>query len=296
MSGAIQTKSANLIRLLRPKQWTKNAFVLVPIIFAKKLTEPAAVVDVLGAFAVFCMVASFVYILNDWRDRAEDAAHPLKSRRPIASGSVSGAEASAVAVGCLIAAVGLTAAFQFTGPFVAVICAYVIINVAYSFGLRNVVLVDVIVISSGFVLRILAGTTAIQIEASQFLVLCGGLLALLLAFGKRRGDLSSDSTTNRPSLEGYSIEFLDIALATLASAVVGFYCLFTVSDYAIGRYGTDLLYLTTFFVVVGVLRYLQVAVAKGSSADPTEIALGDRFIQVTATLWAATFILIGYVL
>ena len=287
--------AVSILRLLRPKQWSKNVFVLVPLLFSKKLTDPTAIRNILGAFVVFCLVASFVYILNDWRDREEDAAHPTKSQRPLASGEVTTGQGLAAAFACAVVAAALTVVFGFDVAFVAVIGTYVIINLAYSFGLRHVALLDILIIAAGFVLRILAGTTAIHVEASQFLILCGGLLALLLAVGKRRADLKSDSAANRPALADYSVEFIDVALAVLASAVIGFYCLFTVSDYAIDRYGSDLLYLTTFFVVAGVLRYLQLVIGKGTDAGPTEIALGDRFIQVTGVLWAIAFILIGYV-
>ena len=297
MTQVARTGTArSLIALLRPRQWSKNVFVLVPLLFSKKLDDPTAVADILGAFVVFCLVASFVYVLNDWRDREEDAAHPTKSGRPLASGAVSTGQALAVAAACLLAAIALIVALGFDTGFVAVIATYVAINFAYSFGLRHVALLDILIIAAGFVLRILAGTTAIQVEASQFLILCGGLLALLLAVGKRRADLKSDGNGNRPALADYSVEFIDVALAVLASAVIGFYCLFTVSDYAIERYGSDLLYLTTFFVVAGVLRYLQIVIGKGTDSGPTEIALGDRFIQVTGALWVVAFILVGYVL
>lgn len=296
MTQVARTGTArSLIALLRPRQWSKNVFVLVPLLFSKKLDDPTAVADILGAFVVFCLVASFVYVLNDWRDREEDAAHPTKSGRPLASGAVSTGQALAVAAACLLAAIALIVALGFDTGFVAVIATYVAINLAYSFGLRHVALLDILIIAAGFVLRILAGTTAIQVEASQFLILCGGLLALLLAVGKRRADLKSDGNGNRPALADYSVEFIDVALAVLASAVIGFYCLFTVSDYAIERYGSDLLYLTTFFVVAGVLRYLQIVIGKGTDSGPTEIALGDRFIQVTGALWVVAFILVGYV-
>jgi len=297
MTQVARTGTArSLIALLRPRQWSKNVFVLVPLLFSKKLDDPTAVADILGAFVVFCLVASFVYVLNDWRDREEDAAHPTKSGRPLASGAVSTGQALAVAAACLLAAIALIVALGFDTGFVAVIATYVAINLAYSFGLRHVALLDILIIAAGFVLRILAGTTAIQVEASQFLILCGGLLALLLAVGKRRADLKSDGNGNRPALADYSVEFIDVALAVLASAVIGFYCLFTVSNYAIERYGSDLLYLTTFFVVAGVLRYLQIVIGKGTDSGPTEIALGDRFIQVTGALWVVAFILVGYVL
>ena len=291
-----RSTAAAVLALLRPSHWAKNAFVLAPLMFAKKLDEVDAIVDTLAAAVVFCLIASAVYVGNDWRDRAEDAEHPRKRVRPLASGELGGRAALLAAVGCVAGALAVGLAAGLPWEFWVVMAVYAAVNVAYSVRLRHVQLVDVLIIAAGFVLRVLAGTTAIGVPASQFIVLSSGLLALLLAMGKRRIDLSMETSAARRSLTGYSLEFIDVALATLAASVIGFYALFTVSDYAIERYHSDNLYLTTFFVAAGILRYLQVVLAHGHQGSPTEIALGDRFMQVVVAGWAATFVLVAYVL
>jgi decaprenyl-phosphate phosphoribosyltransferase len=291
-----RSKAVAMLVLLRPPQWAKNVFVLAPLMFAKKLDEAGAVVDAVAATAVFCLIASAVYVGNDWRDRAEDAEHPRKRVRPLASGELGAREATIAGIGCVIGALAIGLAAGLPWQFWVVMAVYVGMNVGYSLRLRHVQLVDVLIIAAGFVLRVLAGTTAIDVPASQFIVLSSGLLALLLAMGKRRIDLSMEGTAARRSLTGYSLEFIDVALATLAASVIGFYALFTVSDYAIERYHSQDLYLTTFWVAVGILRYLQVVLAHGHQGGPTEIALGDRFMQVVVAGWAATFIVIAYLL
>jgi decaprenyl-phosphate phosphoribosyltransferase len=291
-----RAKPAAALALMRVPHWTKNAFVLAPLIFAKKLDDGAAVVDSIAAFLVFSFAASAVYVINDWADRAEDARHPTKRTRPLASGELRGRDAVAI-VALLVAgaaAVGIGAGLQ--PSFWAVIATYLAMNVAYSTRLRHVDLVDVCIIAAGFVLRVVAGTTAIGVEASQWIILSTGLLALLLALGKRRTDLAMEDVTSRRSLDGYTVEFIDTALAALAASVIGFYSLFTVSDYAQARFGSDNLYVTTFFVAVGVLRYLQLVIGHGRASSPTDIALEDRPLQVIVVGWLATFILIAFVL
>jgi decaprenyl-phosphate phosphoribosyltransferase len=291
-----RSTAAAVLALLRPSHWAKNAFVLAPLMFAKKLDEAGAIVDALAATIVFCLIASAVYVGNDWRDRHEDAQHPRKRVRPLASGELGRREALVAGIGCLGLAVAVGVAAGLPAAFWVVMAVYVVVNLGYSLRLRHVQLVDVLIIAAGFVLRVLAGTTAIAVPASQFIVLSSGLLALLLAMGKRRIDLSLETSAARRSLHGYSLEFIDVALATLAASVIGFYALFTVSDYAIERYHSDNLYLTTFFVAVGILRYLQVILAHGHQGTPTEIALGDRFMQMVVAGWALTFVVVAYLL
>jgi decaprenyl-phosphate phosphoribosyltransferase len=293
---AKRSRSRALLALIRPSHWTKNAFVLAPLLFGKRLDRLDSVVDAVAATAVFCLVASAVYVVNDWRDRDEDALHPTKRLRPLASGELSGRHAAAAVATCLLLAAAIGVADGLPPAFWAVVGSYIAINIAYSLALRHEQLVDVVVIASGFVLRVLAGTTAIGIAASQFIVLSSGLLALLLAMGKRRADLGMESAAERRSLQGYSREFIDVSLAALAAAVIGFYSMFTVSDYATQRYHTEYLYLTTFWVAVGILRYLQVIIAHAHQGTPTEIALSDRFMQVVVAGWVATFIVLAYFL
>jgi len=282
------------VALARIPHWTKNGFVLAPLVFSKELGDAAAVGRAVSAFVVFSLVSSAVYALNDWMDREADARHPVKARRPLASGELTARDAAWLATACigLALTVGLVAGLGI--GFWAVIGSYLTINIAYSMGLRHVELVDVCVIASGFVLRVLAGTTALDVDASSWIILSTGLLAMLLALGKRRTDLAQEEVGHRRSLEGYSVEFIDAALACLAASVIGFYALFTVSDYAQERFGSHELYLTTFWVVVGILRYLQTIIAHGQLGSPTDIALRDRPLQVIVAGWIGTFWLLAY--
>jgi decaprenyl-phosphate phosphoribosyltransferase len=290
-----RTTTAAVIALLRPPNWLKNAFVLAPLLFAKKM-DVDSIISAVGATVVFCLIASAIYIVNDWCDRVEDASHPRKRNRPLASGELNGRHAAIAGAGCMVLAAGIGLITSLPAAFWAIVAIYITVNLAYSLRLRNVELLDVLVIAVGFVLRVLAGTTALDVPASQFIVLSTGLLALLLAMGKRRTDLMMESADSRRSLTGYSLEFIDVGLATLAASVIGFYALFTVSDYAINRYHADSLYITTFFVATGVLRYLQILLAHGSYGTPTEIALEDRFLQIVVAGWVMSFALIAYVL
>ncbi len=290
-----RSTTAAVIALLRPAHWLKNAFVLAPLLFAKKM-DVDSIAAAVAATVVFCLVASAIYVVNDWSDRAEDAGHPRKRNRPLASGELNGRHAFLTGTGCLVLVAGIGLLASLPATFWSIVVIYIAINLAYSLRLRNVQLLDVLIIATGFVLRVLAGTTALDVPASQFIVLSTGLLALLLAMGKRRTDLMMESTGSRRSLSGYSMEFIDVGLATLAASVIGFYALFTVSDYAINRYHTDSLYITTFFVATGILRYLQVLLANGSYGTPTEIALEDRFLQIVVAGWVMSFALIAYVL
>ncbi|MBU6337895.1 MAG: UbiA prenyltransferase family protein [Acidobacteria bacterium] len=283
-----------LVRLLRVPEWTKNLFVLAPLFFSDSFTELSQVGRAAAAFGVFCLVASFVYVVNDWFDREEDARHPTKRDRPIASGRVDGRQAAVVGILLLLGAAALGLVAGLGGGFWVVIGAYLAINVAYSTFLRHVDLVDVCIVAAGFVLRVLAGSQAIDVPASPWIILSTGLLALLLALGKRRVDLSLEDADRRRSLAGYSVEFIDIALATLAASVIGFYALFTLSDYTLEKFGTGDLYLTTFFVVIGVLRYLQVVIGYQRQASPTSIALKDRPMQAMIVGWLASFALIAF--
>ncbi len=289
-----RSRWAARLALLRPAQWSKNAFVLAPVFFSKKLDSLAAVRMAVAVTVVFTLFSCAVYVLNDCVDRDDDALHPLKRRRPLASGELGVGDAVPLGVGCVLLAgtIGLLA-----GPppaFWVTIGAYLALQVAYSTFLRKVVLADVTVIAAGFVLRVLAGTTALKVEASSYIVLATGLLALLLALGKRRSDLNLETSAARPSLQGYTVEFIDLAVASLAATVIGFYAAFTVSSYSVRRYGDNHLYLTTFFVAVGVIRYLQVIIVEERLGSPTDIVLRDRPMQAIIACWLAMFAVIAY--
>lgn len=294
--GALRrSKLAAAGALIRVPHWVKNGFVLAPLLFSKQFDSGPAVLRSLAAFAVFCLASSLVYVINDWFDRRDDARHPLKRSRPFAAGELGGADGVAIGTGLVVAAAVVGVAAGLPPLFWLVVAVYLVANVAYSVWLRSVTLVDISIVASGFVLRVLAGSAALAVEPSEWIVLATGLLALLLALGKRRVDLGHEGADARPSLSGYSVEFVDASLAALAAAVIGFYALFTVSDYAIERYESAYLYVTTFWVAIGVIRYLQVVIALGRHGSPTEIALLDRAMQVVAAGWLATFVLVAFV-
>jgi decaprenyl-phosphate phosphoribosyltransferase len=280
-------------RLVRPSHWTKNAFVAAPLFFSMDVDKSGAVVRTVLATLAFCAASSVVYVLNDWTDRHTDAAHPTKCTRPLASGALRGRDALLLAVGFgLVAMLALIPLADRPAAWIPV-AAYFALNIAYSTWMRAVNLLDITIIAAGFVLRVLAGTGAVGVEPTSWIILCTGLLALLLALGKRRGDTLVESSTQRASLAGYNLTFIDLGLAMLASAVVTFYALFTVSDYSLDRFGTEYLYLTTFPVVLSVLRYLQTLVSGVANGSPTEILLKDRTLQVLIATWCVLFALLA---
>jgi 4-hydroxybenzoate polyprenyltransferase len=291
-AAPLRSRWAARLALLRIPQWSKNAFVLAPLFFSKKLDSLDAIGTSLIAATVFALCSSAVYTLNDYMDRFDDSQNPFKRRRPLASGELGLQDALPLGAACVLlaGAIGLSAGMPLA--FWATIGAYLAIQIAYSTRLRKVVLVDVTLIAAGFVLRVLAGTTALRVEASSFIVLASGLLALLLALGKRRSDLNVE--TARPALQGYTIEFIDLAVASLAAAVIGFYAEFTVSGYSIRRFGNPHLYLTTFAVALGVIRYLQLIVVENGFDSPTDIVLRDRPIQAIIACWLVMFAVMAY--
>jgi decaprenyl-phosphate phosphoribosyltransferase len=283
-----------MLALMRIPQWTKNAFVLAPVFFSKKLGSIDAVGTSIAAATVFALVSSAVYTMNDYVDRFDDSQNPLKRLRPLASGELGVRDAVPLGIGCMCLAGGVGLFAGLPSGFWVTLGAYVALQIAYSTRLRDVVLLDVAVISSGFVLRILAGTTALKVEASSFIVLATGLLALLLALGKRRSDLNVETAATRPALEGYTVEFIDLSVASLAASVIGFYAAFTVSGYSVRHFGATHLYLTTFPVALGVIRYLQVIVAEQRLGSPTDIVLRDRPIQAIIACWFVMFAAMVY--
>jgi decaprenyl-phosphate phosphoribosyltransferase len=283
-------------RLLRVHQWTKNAFVVAPLFFSQEFDHGWAVARTGAAFVAFCAGSSLVYVLNDWSDRERDARHPTKHTRPLASGALTArdAVAQAIVLGIVLLAACATLV-RYPGALVP-IGIYLALNVAYSFWLRSVNLLDIAVIAAGFVLRVLAGTGAVGVEATSWIVLCTGLLALLLGLGKRRGDLQVEGAADRATLEHYDVAFIDLGLGTVSAAVITFYALFTVSDYSLARFESEHLYVTTFPVALGILRYLQVIVRGETSGSPSEILLQDRTLQAFIAVWLVLFGVLAYVL
>ena len=277
-----------LIRLLRPHQWLKNGFVLVGLLFAHAWNEGGKVEQALLSFAAFCLLSSAVYVFNDFLDRAADRLHPVKQKRPLASGAVS-ANAALVLMGlCLVG--GLWLAFSVSqAPWVFLL--YIVINIAYTLGLKQVVVLDVFLISSGFMLRLLAGTVGIGIAPSHWLLLCGLMLTLFLGFAKRRAELAAlpeDSVGHRAVLEHYSETLLDQFITIVAACTVVSYSLYTVSAETVALHGSNHLMLTVPFVLYGLLRYLFRLHRRGGGGDPARELLADPHLIIAVLGWLVT--------
>ena len=281
-------------RLLRPHQWIKNGFVLAPLFFTPRLISPDTVIHVLLGMLCFCAISSCVYVVNDLKDREADRRHPTKCRRPIATGAIATGEALLLAA--VLCCAGFIGAAALSGTFALVLALYFSINLAYSFGLKHRPIVDLLAISAGFVLRVDAGARLIHVEPSEWILICTGFLALFLAIAKRRDDLVKDvDTDHRPSLRGYTTQYLDVAATMVLGALLVSYAIYTTDDAVMARLGSERLYLTVPFVLAGILRYLQIALVEERSGSPTAIVLTDRFMIATIIGWIATFAALIYV-
>lgn len=283
-----------LIRLARPRQWAKNAFVAAPLFFTPAAIDPFHVARAALAVVAFCFVSSAVYVLNDYCDRAADREHPEKRHRPLASGEVAPAAGLALGAILLLIAAVLSVAFM-PGDFTLAALAYFGLNLLYSFWLKQIAILDVLLIAAGFVLRVVAGALAIGVFPTVWIIVCTGLLALFLALAKRRDDVVKMlSQSHRASLAGYNLRFIDASLAMVLGALLVSYVMYTTDAANIQRWGTDKLYLTTPFVAGGVLRYLQITLVEERAGSPTDIAFTDRFLILTLLGWAVTFAVLIY--
>jgi 4-hydroxybenzoate polyprenyltransferase len=283
------------IRELRPRQWTKNLAVFAPLLFARAVTVPGAAWHATLAFLAFCALASGLYVVNDWVDRAQDRLHPEKKLRPIAAGELGGFGAAVLVVACWL--VGAVLAFL-AGPNVwPSALAYVVVELAYSLWLKRYVIVDVLVIATGFVLRVFGGAAAIDVPVSNWLFLCALLLALFLALGKRRAELvsleASQAQGHRATLADYSVPLLDQMLTLVAGTCVVAYALYTVAPDTVEKVGSDRMKFTIPFVVYGILRYLYLLHRRGAGGAPERVLLQDRPTLLNLALYLAT---VGWVL
>lgn len=274
-----------LIRLIRPHQWLKNGFVFAGLVFSQAWQDGPLVGRVLHAFAAFCCVSSMVYIVNDWHDRASDALHPVKNRRPLASGAVP-VPVALVLAGLLLASGLLLAAGNRT--LLALLAAYVVFNLAYSWRLKQVPVVDVSIIASGFMLRLLAGTVAVGIPPSRWLLLTGIFVALFLGFSKRKAETFHEEASQRAVLAHYPSALLDTFMAVTMTATLTNYSLFATSPEAQLQHGERLLY-TVPVVIFGMLRYTY-QVHRGRGEDVARDLLGDPWILAAGVLWMAIFL------
>jgi 4-hydroxybenzoate polyprenyltransferase len=259
------------------------------------LEDSTRVLEALLAFGIFCALSTGIYLLNDLADRDRDRKHPVKSLRPIAAGRLNlTLVASAIA---LLIAGGLGGAFLLSPAFAAVSAAYVMLNVAYSFALKEVVILDVMIIAFGFVLRALGGALAIDVEISPWLILCTILLSLFLAFSKRRKELqllALDASDHRATLKDYSVPFLDQMISITTAATLVCYSFYTISPEVEEKLGSRHLFLTIPFVLYGIFRYLYLVHQRGEGGNPASSLLADRPLLICVALWAGAVAVILY--
>jgi decaprenyl-phosphate phosphoribosyltransferase len=284
-----------ILELLRSRQWAKNVFVLAPLFFGSELLNAAAVARAVTAFVVFCLVSSAVYIFNDWFDMRADRRHAKKAGRPLASGRVPVPVALAVMASLIVIAVAAIYLTPLPEGFAVAIAVYLAINLAYSLGIKHISVVELFFVASGFVIRLIGGAYAVQIELSPWIIIATGMLALLMVTGKRRGDIAQDNdgSGQRLSLTGYTLGFLDSTLTALTGGTIVVYLLFCVSEYAVARFGGGVL-ITSLPVALGLLRYLQLVMVWGHGESPTDLVLGDRGMLVILAVFGMIFVYLIY--
>lgn len=285
------------VKLLRVEQWVKNLFVFVPLFFSGNIKNIDLLTKSIFAFIIFSLAASVVYILNDYNDIEADRKHPEKRKRPLASGVISKSQAIAIFAGLIIADIALTffaqAYFRESlWKFATIVGFYFVMNLAYTFKLKHVPIIDISIIAIGFVLRVLAGGYITGISISQWAILLTFVLALVLAIGKRRGELinAQVSGKTRRALDGYNVQFADIALSISITLAIICYLMFTLSPEVQTRFHARVFY-TVIFVVFAFLRYLQQTLVYNRTESPTKIVYRDRYIQITLILWVAAFLI-----
>ena len=287
--------ATNLLLALRPGQWTKNLVVFAGLIFGQKLLYPADVATAAAAFGLFCLWSGVVYLINDIQDRDADRHHPTKRRRPIASGAVSVPTAWTAAA--VLGGAALLGAFALDQQFFLIGVAYLALQVSYSRWLKHAAILDVMVLSFGFVLRAWAGVVVLRVPFSHWLLVLTLLLALFLAIGKRRGELAglaAGAATHRPSLEHYSLSMLDQMLSVVMACTLLAYAFYTISAETVAKFGTDHLLLTLPLPIYGLFRYLYLIHRGDSHGNPSDLLLSDRPLQACLALWGALVAVIIY--
>ena len=291
----------NILRLTRPKQWIKNFFVFVPMFFGGELFDTRSLWFTAVTFAAFSLVASSVYCYNDIVDVDADRHHPVKCRRPIASGDVSIRMGYTLQALTLALGLAVLAALppEVCSSVAAVVVFYYAMNLAYCSKLKQYAILDVCIVAFGFVLRILAGGFACELPLSNWIVIMTFLVTLFMSFAKRRDDVLRMNLTGEPPRKNtvrYNLTFINQAITITASVTLVCYIMYCVSPEVVERFHTPYLYLTFVFVLLGLLRYIQIAVVDEKSGDPTKIILRDHFSQVVVAAWLLTFLLMIYVL
>ncbi len=288
------TQLIALLRTMRPKQWVKNGFIFVPLVFDRKLFDVPYVLATLAGFGLLCLVTSTIYLINDLVDIDADRAHPTKRNRPLPSGKLSKGLATGTAIALPVVALPL--AYLLKPAFAAILTVYLISQIAYSFRLKQIVLIDVMTIASGFLLRVAAGVALVDVvRFSPWLYIFTTMLALFMGFGKRRQELAllqENANNHRAILDEYTVGLLDEMIMIVTTATIMTYALYTFS--AEGLPENHAMMLTIPFVMYGIFRYLYLIHVRGEGGAPDEIALRDRPIQATVMLWGIMVVLVLY--
>jgi len=284
------------LKLIRPKQWIKNFFIFAALVFSKHLFEMDYLSKTFVAFLAFCLVSGSVYILNDILDVEADRLHPEKRYRPIASGKVKPHQALVFFV--VLIALVILLSMNLPRRFQVILLIYFIINIAYSWKLKEIIILDVFVIATGFMLRVLAGAYVIHVPVSSWMILCTIFISLFLGFSKRRGEIivmqNSNSEPGRKVLSEYSLEFIDQMITVVTSGTVISYALYTVSERTKEIFHTENLIYTTVFVIFGIFRYLYLMYKKNLGESPTYIVTTDLPMIINIVLWMASCVAIIY--
>lgn len=286
-----------LMRLIRPKQWIKNGFIFMPLFFGGELFNTDALLAGVIAFFAYSFAASSIYCFNDIYDVEADRRHPVKCHRPIASGAVSVKQAYGLMILMLMLSIGFSSLLD-DWKTMGIILFYWCLNLGYCAKFKQYAIIDVCIVAFGFVLRLLAGGVATGVVLSKWIVLMTFLITLFMSFAKRRDDVIRMEKTGeapRKNTSRYNLTFINQAITITASVTLVCYIMYTVSPEVLEHFHTDKLYLTTVFVLVGLLRYIQIAVVDQQSGDPTKILLRDRITQVIVVAWLAAFLFLIYI-
>lgn len=283
------------LKLIRPHQYIKNFFVFAPLFFAAQFMNIPLLINSVIAFFAFSLAASSIYVLNDYLDIEDDKQHPKKKMRPLASGAVSKPQAIVIMAIMFFSSIALLLPISIEA--LGIMLIYVVMNIAYSMRLKHVAVLDVTIIAIGFVLRLFIGSVVTGIPLSSWIVVMTFLLALFMALAKRRDDVLIYLDTGkkmRKVIDGYNLQLVDTAMAIMASVVIVAYITYTTSAEVAARVDSPYLYLTALFVILGIMRYLQIAYVHLDSGSPTKIVTRDRFIQLVLAGWLISFTWILY--
>lgn len=284
---------SHFIALCRVHQYIKNFFIFAPLLFSFQFTRESITLSLI-AFAAFSLMASAVYIFNDLMDVEQDKLHPRKKYRPLAHGDVKSSLAVFYILGLMTLSIAVS--FLLNENILWLLLTYLAINIAYSIKLKHTALIDIFLISIGFVLRVIVGAQAINVHLSMWLIIMTFLLALFLALSKRRDDvlLAREGCEARKNIDGYNLEFVNGGMLMLSAVIIVSYILYTISSDVIERLGTPYLYMTTVFVILGIMRYMQIAFVLEKTGSPTRALLQDRFLQIVIILWLLAFYFITH--